>query len=86
MWNLPWDTQRPFIKALREPHAQTLIYTFIGFKRAVMYLNTMTGQDVRHIIAQAQEVDIFRINKTEQNSRETPGFVKCQQMKPTHNL
>jgi hypothetical protein len=28
-------------------------------------MNTMTGQNVRHIVDQAKEVDIFRIKKTE---------------------
>ena len=28
-------------------------------------MNTMTGQNVRHIVDQAKEVDIFKIKKTE---------------------
>ena len=34
-------------------------------EKVVQDLNTMTGQNARHIVDQAQEVDIFRINRTE---------------------
>ena len=78
MWDLPLITHRRFIEPLGGPHAQAMS-NYVRFiqsirncnKLAVIYLldkvrsnlETMTGSNIRHILDQVEEDDIFKIKK-----------------------
>ena len=61
-----------FIQSIRKSNKMAVIYLL---EKVVQDLNTMTGQNVRHILEQTQETDIFKINRNQ-----LKGTFKFQEM------
>ena len=78
MWDLPLNTHRRFIEPLGGPHAQAMS-NYVRFIQSIRncnklvviyllekvrsYLETMTGSNIRHILDQVEEDDIFKIKE-----------------------